>query len=86
MTNAALDPDLEKFIGKLLMSGRFPSREAALSDGASLVEAYSAKLALFDDEMKGALSSSVSGFGIGVHEAFDELDAYIEGFIKKKAA
>lgn len=80
-----LGEQLEAFITEAVKNGRYGSRSEVLREGVRLVQEREAKWARFDAEIMKGIEDAEAGRSAPVDEAFDRLDAYIDGLVAKKS-
>lgn len=75
MISADLGPRLERFLTRLVESGRYNSKSEVLREGVRLIEEREARLAALDVSIARGLADEREGRVTPAEEAFDRLEA-----------
>ena len=73
--SADLGDALERFVTKLVASGRYHSKSEVLREGVRLIQEREAKLAALDASIARGLADADAGRVTPISEAFDRLEA-----------
>jgi antitoxin ParD1/3/4 len=73
--SADLGEALEKFVNKLVASGRYHSKSEVLREGVRLIQEREARLAALDASIARGLADADAGRMKASSEAFDRLEA-----------
>lgn len=80
-----LGPGLEKYIAKLVKSGRYNSKSEVLREGVRLVQEREVRLTALDTAIARALADSAAGRVRPASEVFDRLEAKYRALAQSKS-
>lgn len=85
MISADLGQQLERFVARLVESGRYGSKSEVLREGVRLIQDREARLAALDASIARGLADAKAGRTRSVSKVFDRLEAKYAAMADKKA-
>jgi antitoxin ParD1/3/4 len=85
MISADLGPLLERYVAKLVESGRYGSKSEVLREGVRLIQDRETQLAALDAVIERGVADSDAGRGKPAEEVFDRLEAKYVAMTGRKA-
>ena len=84
MISADLGQQLERYITKLVESGRYGSKSEVLREGVRLIQDRETQLAALDAVIERGIADSDAGRGKPAEEVFDRLEAKYQAMVNGK--
>lgn len=85
MISADLGQQLERFVARLVESGRYGSKSEVLREGVRLIQDREARLAALDASIARGVADAKAGRTRSVAKVFDRLEAKYAAMADKKA-
>lgn len=85
MISADLGQQLERYITKLVETGRYGSKSEVLREGVRLIQDRETQLAALDTVIERGIADSAAGRGKSAEEVFDRLEAKYQAMANGKA-